>query len=936
MIRTPIESFLELTRKSGLVETNRFNSYLERLAEIESVPEDPKLLAQLLVRDAVLSKFQSEQLLSGKWRGFYVGKYRVIERIGIGGMGQVYLAEHRTMKRRYAIKVLPRSKSSDPAALERFEREARAGGSIDHTNIVRAYDKDQDGDLHYLVMDFIDGCSLSEIVRATGPLDVRRVGNYMYQTACGLKHAHESGLIHRDVKPANILVDRQGTVKILDMGLARFFNDQDDVITKKYDETVLGTADYLSPEQAIDSHNVDVRSDFYSMGCTYYYTLAGRPPFDEGSVAQKLIWHQTRAPKAIRELRPDVPPQLEAVLQRCMMKQAKDRYDTPEELIEVLSCYSGEQFIPSTGELPELSPIARGLPFGGELLSSPQVIVAAAVSTNGAPGSHGPPGKDGEPKSPIFDSQLVRRGGDDSTVSIRSEDSAEQRALPNNPTPPTSAAEEPTQPVMIAAARSAGIAPKAQAHQPIVLPSSPAAQPHWDPYPSPLPFSPLNPVKVEVFPATEYPSRIERRGQAGHQGDKVPAWMWWGISGLVVLALAVVIFFFWFRPKLPGNSSKPSGTTTLSGLAALEKIDTAPAPRLPRTWNVAKTKLDGIDCISIGEALRLAQPGDTILVTDRQVYEESLRLGPRASKLGLARITIKAEIGEDGKRAKLLPPPNHSAADPLVRIENLDQLTLSGFLLDGDGRTQTILELNGRCSGLVLENLRIEGFQTSGIVAQDFVAPGRQDARLENLWIRPRQADNRPVASALALQGKLCEGMQLRHCRLQGPYQSVIQIAAPAQRFLLEQCQLAQGRGRAVTWAESLPPRPRLAAVLQNNTFWDFETGLAIQAPLVAEDIQLVCRSNLFYQVKKVLQVDPALAKIKPETLSGGLTGPGNVFDQAGSGPGDAAKITSLGLRPLTFTLPTSNISAQEFLRYPAGGPLQTAGANQGPAGANE
>ena len=238
------------------------------------------------------------------------------------------------MKRRYAIKVLPRAKAADPAALERFEREARAGGSIDHPNIVRAYDKDQDGDLHYLVMDFVDGCSLSEVVHATGPIEPIRAGNYLYQSALGLKHAHDSGLIHRDIKPANILIDRQGVIKILDMGLARFFNDHDDVITKKYDETVLGTADYLSPEQAIDSHNVDIRSDIYSLGCTFYYVLTAQAPFGDGSVAQKLIWHQTRTPKPLTEVRSGIPDQLSTIIARCMMKKVNDRFGSPGELIE--------------------------------------------------------------------------------------------------------------------------------------------------------------------------------------------------------------------------------------------------------------------------------------------------------------------------------------------------------------------------------------------------------------------------------------------------------------------------------------------------------------------------------------------------------------------------------------------------------------------------
>lgn len=934
MNRTPIESFLELVRKSGLVETNRFNAYLERLSEVEGVPEDPKQLAATLVRDSILSKFQSEQLLAGKWRGFYVGKYRVLERIGIGGMGQVYLAEHRTMKRRYAIKVLPRSKATDPSALERFEREARAGGSIDHTNIVRAYDKDQDGDLHYLVMDFVDGCSLSEIVRATGPLDPERVGNYMYQAACGLKHAHESGLIHRDIKPANILVDRQGTVKILDMGLARFFNDQDDMITKKYDETVLGTADYLSPEQAIDSHNVDVRSDFYSLGCTYYYTLAGRPPFDEGSVAQKLIWHQTRSPKSIRELRPEIPQELEAVLQRCMMKQAKDRYASPDDLIAVLSSYADKTFIPTPSELPELSPVARGVPFGAELLSS--VPLTAALGAGAAAEANGSPIKEIPGKSPIFDSQLVKRGGEDSTVSIKSDESAEQPALAASAASatPSLTQEEPTQTVLIPPPRGPGIAPRGYSNAPIVIPPSPPAVRHWDPLPSPLPFEPIEPVRVEVFGDTELPSVVKKGRNADDQAG-FPHWAWWVTAGILLLAIiAATGLYFWPRSS-PGTvaPTKPKAPAALSDITA--KIDENAAPLAARTWNVAKVKLDGIDCTSIGEALGKANSGDTILVTDRQVYEEDLLFTPSANKRALRNITVKGEIGDDGKRAKLMPPSTHAAAFPMVAIENVEGVTLSGFLLDGDYRAQAIIEVKGRCPGLVLDDLRIEGFQRTGILVNNLASVARQDARLENLWIRPRHPDNQPVESAISLIGNSCEGLQLRHCRIQGPYHSAILFSAPAQRFMMEQCKLYQGRGQALTFAQSLSPKSRFATDCQQNTFWDFDSAVAIKAALTADDIQLAFRNNLFYQVNNVLQVDDA-TKTKPESLASGVIGLGNVYDEAGSKPGHASRIARFGIKGVSFSLPTSSHSPLEFLRYPSNSPLQTAGANQSPVGATE
>src|SRR5262249_27217213 len=157
--------------------------------------------------------------------GFSIGKYKVLERIGLGGMGQVYLCEHERMRRRVAVKVLPTSSLKDPGALERFEREARAAALLDHPNIVRAFDLDQDGQLHFMVMEYVDGPTLYDLVRQNGPMDIGRACHYMRQAATGLQHAHEAGLIHRDIKPSNILVDRAGTVKLLDLGLARFEDD---------------------------------------------------------------------------------------------------------------------------------------------------------------------------------------------------------------------------------------------------------------------------------------------------------------------------------------------------------------------------------------------------------------------------------------------------------------------------------------------------------------------------------------------------------------------------------------------------------------------------------------------------------------------------------------------------------------------------------------
>ena len=297
-----IADFLALVRKSGILDENRLAAYLEKQRPTP-LPAEPKKFADCLVRDGLLTHFQAEQFLQGKWRRFTIGNYKVLERIGAGGMGSVFLCEHKFMRRRAAVKVLPISQSNDPAALQRFYREARAVAALDHPNIVRAYDIDQEDNLHFLVMEYVDGSSLQEIVQRGGRLDPIRSAHYISHAALGLQHAHEvAGLVHRDIKPGNIIVDRSGTVKVLDLGLARFFYDEDDLLTKKFDENVLGTADYLAPEQALDSHSVDIRGDIYSLGGTFYFCLTGLAPFADGTVAQKLIWHQSRQPKPLRHV----------------------------------------------------------------------------------------------------------------------------------------------------------------------------------------------------------------------------------------------------------------------------------------------------------------------------------------------------------------------------------------------------------------------------------------------------------------------------------------------------------------------------------------------------------------------------------------------------------------------------------------------------------
>jgi eukaryotic-like serine/threonine-protein kinase len=355
-VPTTTDDFLQVVRRSELVPPYRLDPFLRDTPECATA-STPRELSDLLQASGLITRFQAEQFLQGKWRGFTIGKYKVLERLGSGGMGTVYLCEHMAVCRKVAVKVLPTSQSHNPSALGRFYREARAAGVLDHANLVKAHDIDQDGDLHFLVMDYVDGSSLQDLVTRFGPLSPTRACHYVRQAAAGLAAAHDAGLIHRDVKPANIMLERNGAVRVLDLGLARF-KDDIDLLTLKYDDkNVLGTADYVAPEQALNSHEVDTRCDIYSLGATFYFMLTGQPPFPGGKVAQKLIWHQVRQPTPVRQIRPEIPETMQAVLQRMMAKDLKERYQTLREVLDGLAPLAPERLAPpSEEEMPRLSP----------------------------------------------------------------------------------------------------------------------------------------------------------------------------------------------------------------------------------------------------------------------------------------------------------------------------------------------------------------------------------------------------------------------------------------------------------------------------------------------------------------------------------------------------------------------------------------------------
>jgi serine/threonine protein kinase len=346
MAKLSVEQFLDFVKRSELVPLDQLERALDELKAKHDgqLPEDAEIVSNHLVQAGLLTDWHCGMLFNKKYKGFTLKNYKLLRPLGSGGMSTVYLAEHTLMNRRRAIKVLPKSRNNDSSYLARFKLEAQATASLDHPNIVRAYDIDNENETHYLVMEYVQGKDLQSIVKDKGPLEYVAAAEYIAQAAEGLQHAHESNLIHRDIKPANLLVDETNTVKILDLGLALMSSEDDKAsLTIAHNENVLGTADYLSPEQALNSHKVDLRADIYSLGCTLYYLLTGHPPFPEGTLAQRIAKHQSQMPTSIKADRPDAPDAILNICNKMMQKKPEKRFQSAREVADALYGFIAEQ-----------------------------------------------------------------------------------------------------------------------------------------------------------------------------------------------------------------------------------------------------------------------------------------------------------------------------------------------------------------------------------------------------------------------------------------------------------------------------------------------------------------------------------------------------------------------------------------------------------------
>ncbi|MBY0526437.1 MAG: serine/threonine protein kinase [Gemmataceae bacterium] len=352
-------NLVDLLRQARLLDPPQMD---EVTRDLQVRLPQPRPLAQELMKRGWVTPYQINQLFMGKANELALGPYIILERLGEGGVGYVFKARHQHMGRFVAVKVIRKDLVTDTEVVGRFYREIHAVSQLIHPNIVVAYDAGPVGQTHFFAMEYVEGIDFVRLVKKEGPLDVERACDYIRQAALGLQHIHERGLVHRDIKPSNLLVapnvatdnveedvtitphtqgSKWGLVKILDLGLARLGDPVSTDADTGSPLTVAGgalrgTADYLSPEQAVDFHRADIRCDIYSLGCTFYFLLTGQAPFEGGTLAQKLMKHQTAEPTAVEKVRAGLPKHVPLILRKMMAKKPDQRYQKPAQIATAL------------------------------------------------------------------------------------------------------------------------------------------------------------------------------------------------------------------------------------------------------------------------------------------------------------------------------------------------------------------------------------------------------------------------------------------------------------------------------------------------------------------------------------------------------------------------------------------------------------------------
>jgi serine/threonine protein kinase len=327
-----LDDFAKIVGRSGLIATETVARVRDEMPESDRCATDASVrLARRLIDRGDLTSYQARKLLAGVTKGFFLGAFTILRRLGEGGMGKVYLAVDRRDGRKVAIKVLPPKKALESEqALLRFRREMDLSRRVQHPNIARTLEVGDADGVHYMVMEYIPGDSLYHMVKGShGPLRVPDAARYFHKVLDGLAAAHAAGLVHRDIKPSNLMITPEGDARILDLGLARAMGDESPLTRPN---VVMGTLDYASPEQLSDAARADARSDLYSIGCTLYFTLTGRAPFEGGDVVNKIYKQKMEDPEPVERVSKGVPQAFGAIVRKLMAKDPAERYQSAAEL----------------------------------------------------------------------------------------------------------------------------------------------------------------------------------------------------------------------------------------------------------------------------------------------------------------------------------------------------------------------------------------------------------------------------------------------------------------------------------------------------------------------------------------------------------------------------------------------------------------------------
>lgn len=842
-----VETFVAVLKKSNLIEADRLARLVAEYTAQGGSPEDSLKLADYLVAQGAITRWQSEKLLQGKHKGYFLGKYRLLSLLGKGGMSSVYLAEHVLMRRRCALKVLPTKRVHDSSYLARFHREAQAVASLDHPNIVRAYDvdhqADRDTEIHFLVMEYVEGYSLQELVQKQGVCGFCDATEYIRQAALGLHHAHEAGMVHRDVKPGNLLVDPNGVVKVLDLGLARFFtgDEGEDALTIRHDEKVLGTADYLAPEQALDSHSVDARADIYSLGCTFYFLLTGRPPFIEGTLAQRLMAHQTKTPSAVESIRTDMPATLIPIIRKMMAKKPEDRYGTAKEAADALFAW-----IDANAD-PEWRAAHSGV-FGsrsGENSDRPSVpvaqpILAMPIATPVAPAAQFTPSAAPGPDTVPADAALT-------SFFAALSDSQNLTAKPSSsPKQPKATAAKPATPLQTVLSASAPphLQPPSSLKLKTDLASSP--EPAAPAFPD---FDAMTTAKPPAAPAKPAaPTPPPKPTSAKPLLPKnLPVPVLAGIGGgALVLVLLVVYLMGGFGGGNSSGSSKRSGTTG------------APWPSDKREVKVGeggefKTIVDALRAVRRRYEPTGAANDQMVIRIAAGTYKENLSID------GTIRRVSRKDKKSDKPTEPDWPQGIKLLADgevilepqsdvPAIRLKNIPRFVVEGLTINATGKAVGI-EVTGDMNDSKLSGLKVTGFGQVGIACLGArgLSFGNSQFVVEKVTLEPAATSTNAVGIRLQSGG---EGNPsdtiIRNCRLLGPMPIGIAISGTGPyritiaENIFSKVQEAIRLEGAVQWKD--------VAVL-NNTFFEAQHGIVFTHMPSDGSIGLSFRRNLFSKV---------------------------------------------------------------------------------------